>query len=436
MPTREQSLPAMAQAAPEIPAIRANPNHSNNNRRPSSSERSHASNRSRRSYSAERNEASDRTGRSRESRRDRQPRPNENRRERRQSPGPSGDSPSSGDDHEYRRRRQRNQREVTMKPIPVNQWRISFSGDPNSSNKHDLNIHNFIEQVELFRRSSGISQDMLLLQIIHLLTGSARAWFQNESRHIETWDQFVRALRANFLPSDYNFVLIAQATQRRQRKAETVAEYVNAMELLFRAMSVPMSAEHQLYLVRQNLLPQYGIIVASHSPRNIAEVKRICKEIESATAMQNRRDAYALKSAPGKDRTGHRSVHAAETVDSDAADTGESSENDADTNKCAAVKSGDSRGKPRERTEKARPANAQAKSSKTASNQVEACYNCRGEGHDQRQCKLRWRKHCYNCGKPDVVTKDCPVCNEASPKNAQVNQAEMKQEDSQSDSAS
>lgn len=54
------------------------------------------------------------------------------------------------------------------------------------------------------------------------------------------------------------------------------------MRLIFSAMSTPLRAEHQLFLVRQNLRPSLLRIVASHSPRSIADVLRICKEIESA----------------------------------------------------------------------------------------------------------------------------------------------------------
>lgn len=358
---------------------------------------------------------------------------------------PSDSSPSSSEDYDGRRRRngyrtrnRERRREPTLKPVPVNQWRISFSGDTNPSNKHDLNIHNFIEQVELFRRASSISEADLLLQIIHLLAGSARAWFQNESRHLHTWYQFVRALRTNFLPSDYNFELIAQATQRRQRRSESVAEYVNAMELIFRAMSVRMSPEHQLYLVRQNLLPQYGVIVASHSPRNVAEVKRICKEIESATAMQNRRDAGTPKSTSSKDRPNHRAVHAAENVDETDGhkNSNASSDSEMETGNCAAARFNDSQKKNKGRTESTKKAVDSSKMPKSSSNQVEACYNCRGSGHTQMQCKLKWKKHCYNCGMPDYVTKDCPVCNEEKSKNAKVNQVEVEPEDSQNDSAS
>lgn len=391
----------------------------NSHRRDTSHERSSASHRSQRSIGT------------RENRDDRSP----ERPVRRQRTPVPADSPPSSDghdsDHHHRRDRRSRHNTPSVKPVPVNQWRISFSGDSNPTNKHDLKIHNFIEQVELFRRASSISEADLLLQVIHLLAGSARAWFQNKSRHIRSWRQFVQALRANFLPSDYNFDLITQANQRRQRKEETAAEYINAMELIFRAMSVPMAPELQLCLVRQNLRREYGTHVAAQGPRSITDVKRICKDIESAHAMQSRRDSDAPKTTTGREKKFYRSVQATERVSEPSSDNNSSSDSESERNVCAAARSNSDKKHSRNKADEAK--------SKSPKSQVEACYNCRSSGHNQYQCKLKWKKHCYNCGKPDYVTKDCPECNEEQqkpPKNAQVSQADMEPEDSQSDTAS
>lgn len=41
------------------------------------------------------------------------------------------------------------------KTVPVNQWKISFSGEERTE-KSDLNIHDFLEQVEMFSRAQNI----------------------------------------------------------------------------------------------------------------------------------------------------------------------------------------------------------------------------------------------------------------------------------------
>lgn len=61
--------------------------------------------------------------------------------------------------------------------VPVNQWKISFSGEPNSANRNDLSIHDFIEQRNMFRIAEKIPENDLLSQEVHLLSEKARAWY-------------------------------------------------------------------------------------------------------------------------------------------------------------------------------------------------------------------------------------------------------------------
>lgn len=111
----------------------------------------------------------------------------------------SGSERSSHHDNDRNRRRDRrhpNRNENTemnqdtsgdgplidhIKPIQVGQWKICFSGDTPPINKYDVDIHRFLGQVDAFRRTARLSHRAVLSQILHLLVGSARDWFQLES---------------------------------------------------------------------------------------------------------------------------------------------------------------------------------------------------------------------------------------------------------------
>lgn len=103
------------------------------------------------------------------------------------------------------------------KSVPVNQWRISFSGEEKSEVKTDLNIHDFLEQVEMFSRAENIPEPELLRQIVHLLHGRARAWYQNVYRQIFSWQQFIQAIKEKFLPLDNLFNLLLEMENRFHR---------------------------------------------------------------------------------------------------------------------------------------------------------------------------------------------------------------------------
>lgn len=333
-----------------------------------------------------------------------------------------------------------NNRQLT-KTVPVNQWRISFSGDANSPNKHDVNIHKFLKQVSLFRRASKITENELLDQVIHLLSGNARDWYQNAYTCIRTWPQFANELRRKFLPTDYNYDLVAQANRRKQGKNESISSYINAMEMLFQAMSVPMAEHQQLYIVRSNLLQHYADIVAATNPQTIAEVEAVCKRLESSRKQQKENSITPAIAKPFRPKYGN--VHAAEEIEENQSEPDEADDDDSgdgEGNNCAALRQSENRqkkvAKPVKGGDKpAKSNNGTVKENSSKVNNVEMCLNCKTQGHQQRDCKRKWKKHCYACGYEDVVARECPKCNPELAKNGQVNQLDGEQDDSQSDTA-
>lgn len=121
-----------------------------------------------------------------------------------------------------------------VKPILIGHWKICFSGDTPPASKYDVDIHRFLGQVDAFRRTARISHRALLSQILHLLAGSARDWFQLESRNIKTWADFERKLKENFLSSTHDTELYAKAFHHKQGKNESVATYINQMQYSMR----------------------------------------------------------------------------------------------------------------------------------------------------------------------------------------------------------
>lgn len=333
----------------------------------------------------------------------------------------------------HRRRRRRShsgRRSSNPRVVPVNHWRISFSGEANSSNKFDLNIHKFLQQVKLFRRASNISRRNLLRQIIHLLNGSARDWYQNASRNIHTWEQFVTALKAKFLPTDYNFQLMAQAQRRQQDKNESVAQYINAMEMIFSSMSRHADPEWQLTVVCANLLPQYSDLVVAQAPQSIAEIEKICKRRESA--MEHKK-YFAPPTQTSRQYTQRPKVFAAEEESIVSASENDGEETEA--NVCAVMRrSNDNKKKLQHKKtapKEGEKSNNNARVDASAeAGRVIVCFNCDGNGHMHRDCPTEKRVFCYNCGAKGVTSKDCPKCSTRASKNGQANLIDLEQLDS------
>lgn len=180
--------------------------------------------------------------------------------------------------------------------MPVNQWRISFSGKERSDCKTDLNIHDFFEQVEMFSRAENIPEPELLRQIVHLLNGRARAWYQNVYRQVGSWNEFIRAIKTKFLPLDYHFNLLVEIENRFQRKNEPVGAFINDMELRFRSLPEALPERHQIHIISKSLLPEYTMYLANVEIRTVKELEEACKRIESAKIM------LASRSVRSRDR--------------------------------------------------------------------------------------------------------------------------------------
>ena len=79
-------------------------------------------------------------------------------------------------------------------PVPIHQWKISFSGDDRS-----MHLYDFLFQVEVLRRSENLVETKLLKSIV-LLSGRARLWYYSNYENFNTWNELVGSLKAEFLP--------------------------------------------------------------------------------------------------------------------------------------------------------------------------------------------------------------------------------------------
>ena len=168
------------------------------------------------------------------------------------------------------------------KGVPIHQWKISFSGDDRS-----MHLYDFLSQLEVLKRSENFSEAELLQSIVHLLSGRARLWYYSNYENFNTWNEIVVSLKAEFLPPNYDFMLLSDISNRAQKSNESFAEFIMHMNALFRCLSCPVSDQYKLYIVRKNLLPRYAIGVALLDIANLQELTNACRRIDGALNRQN-----------------------------------------------------------------------------------------------------------------------------------------------------
>lgn len=251
------------------------------------------------------------------------------------------------------------------KQIPVMHWDIKFDG-----NIHEFSVHAFLERVNDYRISRNVSEEELCDSAIELLRGQALTWYRSARSKIKSWDDFVRLLKEEYEPFDYEVALWDEIRSRTQGSDESVGAYMASMVNLFQRMPKPPTEEAKLQVLRRNVLPYYIQGIGLTEISSVEQLQTVCKQLE-----KNRLMAEKFQPPPTSKKN---------LLESDLAYHGRS--------KTTAV-------------------NAADVPTPSTSGGKFSCWNCHEEGHIARNCdKDERKKHCYRCGKADVTTKTCPKC--------------------------
>lgn len=297
------------------------------------------------------------------------------------------------------------------KPVPANQWRVSFSGDEKSS-RSDLPLHEFLQQVKGFQRAEKLSDDDVLNSMIYLLQGRARRWFMNRQTSFRTWVHFEEALRSEFLPHGYDFSILSELENFRQLKTQTISSFLTDIESKFSSMSTPLADTHQVYYARRNLLPHFAMALAAHDIQNLEQLRVVGRRLESVSLKTPNPPTKSVNWVPSENfRPKHssRSINAMER-DDPYAET-EISEEESEPEICYLRKDVQKNNKSTQKA--AKQVVAQANTSGSSNRFPARCTRCKQTGHPRNQCVNPEKPDfCFKCGLRDVRVPECPNCSE------------------------
>lgn len=257
----------------------------------------------------------------------------------------------------------------SRKSVPVHQWRISFSGE-----RDGMHLYDFLSQLELFQRSEGVTDNAMMYSVIHLLTGRARLWYMSVYEQFRDWPQVANAMKKEFLPANYDYLLFSDINNRTQKSQESFSEFLTHMQALFKCLSIPLDESHKLYIVQRNLSPRYSMAIAPLELRSLQELSDACRRIDNASLHANR-ETFSLPF--GNSRSELCVV--------------QQPHNNVNSRQFGPIQ--------------------------PVRNPKSICWNCQTVGHSHRECNgPRNGIFCFGCGARGVRTPNCVRCRGNGPR--------------------
>jgi hypothetical protein len=258
------------------------------------------------------------------------------------------------------------------KPIPVNRWNISFSGD-----NRDLQLRRFLNKLKFLASAEGVTLDNVLRDIHHLLKGSAYNWYYPRRLVFLSWQAFEQAIVDEFIRPDHDDFLLEKIKNFRQNN-ESFSNFFSQIEMMFEDLEEHLSDSAKLKIIKRNLNNFYKDKIVLLNIASTNDLYQICKKIQNE--WNNTSNFYQPDGRRRQDINEHNLNFTKETGTNT-----ESSFRETNTNVQRFPRNYDS---PR----------------------VQKCYNCGSTGHKFGTCKSPRNVFCYYCGTPNVKSFNCTNC--------------------------
>ncbi|XP_063826814.1 uncharacterized protein LOC135076259 [Ostrinia nubilalis] len=282
-------------------------------------------------------------------------------------------------------------------------------------------VHAFIQKVEEFVCSRGISFEKILSLAYEIFDGDALHWFRYNKDKVSSWPELRTLLKQDFSSSDYDYKFMEEIRTRTQGEHENITIYLSIMHGMFSRLNKPLTEETQLEIILHNIRPCYANTLAAAPASNIKSIedlRAICLNYERVNSrFSNFREPPKVSSntiapefsyKPKPNYTNNNNKNEPTTNNYKRYDQPKPStsfynnsyRNNKQYNDPNKYKYGNSN---QNQMLNIAALNAQ-------SFYKVFCPRCRLNNHSLKDCKQDRFPICFKCGKKDVIYPDCSDC--------------------------
>ncbi|XP_067639274.1 uncharacterized protein [Eurosta solidaginis] len=256
-------------------------------------------------------------------------------------------------------------------------WGIKYDGkgDPLS----------FVERVEEMAEGYEVDINSVPRALPELFKDRALVWLRNNNRHWSEWNSFKYDFLRFFLSASY---FEREIRQRTQRPRESFKDYVLELQNLMKHAN--LTEEQRLQRIYRNCRSEYQLYIKRTEFQTIEGLVSLAEDFKNIT---NGREAQRVvpRALPAR-RSDVRHFFIQELPDVEHSS-----------------KNGNGN------TQRSNPPTRQ-----TYTNPRAACRRCGENGHRAYACRNERRDFCWECGRFDILTKNC--CRASSGNNRRLDQ--------------
>lgn len=273
--------------------------------------------------------------------------------------------------------------------VPVNKWRIYFSGDSRGPT-----VTQFLNRVEILAKNNRVTEQELLSQANFFFKEGSEAedWYYTFFHKFTSWTNFKHQLRLRFEQPNKDRIIERQIMDRRQLPQETFNAFVAAIEKLAQQLTKPLSEDRKLEILLENMRDNYKPFLTIYRIERIEELITICHGLDKS---MYRSYSNFPRHRPQPINCLEGEVWNQEEVEEEINAINKTKFNRNISEEIHQSNTNNSR----DLIELNKPFDNQANT---------LCWNCRQFGHFWRNCIKAKKIFCHFCGQMNYITSNCP----------------------------